>query len=89
MATDVYSWDQLDSETQYNRPSGPIWQYDLDDSRNDKDILAWLRSERDYLGSEDEIVIRNMRKNLALYKGVQYQDTKPSSALLSGLNQNP
>lgn len=74
MATDVYSWDQLDSETQYNRPSGPIWQYDLDDSRNDKDILAWLRSERDYLGSEDEIVIRNMRKNLALYKGVQYQD---------------
>jgi hypothetical protein len=74
MASDVYSWDQLDSETQYTRPNGPIWQYDLDDSRNDKDVLAWLRAERDYLGNEDELVIRNMRKNLALYKGIQYQD---------------
>ena len=70
----VYSFDDLNSETNYVKPSRPIYEFDLDDEANEKDILEWLKGERDYLESEARERVRVMRRNLALYKGVQYQE---------------
>lgn len=69
-----YSFDDLNNEANYVRPARPIYEIDLDDKDNEKAILEWLKGERDYLGSEAEDRIRVMRRNLALYKGIQYQE---------------
>lgn len=58
----------------YQHPKTPLYSIDLDDPRNDKDILGWLNAELGYLEQENEPRIRVMRRNLALYKGVQYQE---------------
>jgi hypothetical protein len=70
----VYSFDDLNNETNYVKPSRPIYEFDLDDEANEKDILEWLKGERDYLESEARDRVRVMRRNLALFKGVQYQE---------------
>jgi hypothetical protein len=58
----------------YQHPKQPLYSIDLDDERNEKDVLGWLKSELGYLEQENEPRIRVMRRNLALYKGVQYQE---------------
>lgn len=70
----VYSFDDLNNETNYVKPSRPIYEFDLDDPANEKDVLEWLKGERDYLESEARERVRVMRRNLALYKGIQYQE---------------
>lgn len=69
-----YSFDQLNDGKNYTKPSRPIYEFDLDDPNNEKDILDWLKGERDYLEDEASDRIRVMRRNLALYKGIQYQE---------------
>jgi hypothetical protein len=69
----AYTFDDLDNLT-YVMPSKSIYAYDLDDEKNDKDVLEWLKGERDYLNGESQSRIQTMRRNLALYKGVQYQE---------------
>lgn len=64
--------DGLDKS--YSHPKFPLYSMDLDDKRNEKDILQWLQSELGYLEQENEPRIRVMRRNLALYKGIQYQE---------------
>lgn len=70
----VYSFDDLNNNENYVRPSKPLYSLDLDDPDNEKNILEWLRGERDYLESDSRDRIRIMRRNLALYKGIQYQE---------------
>jgi len=70
----VYSFDDLNNEGNYVRPSKPLYSLDLDDPDNEKNILEWLKGERDFLESESRDRIRVMRRNLALYKGIQYQE---------------
>jgi hypothetical protein len=68
-----YSFDDLSNQN-YAMPSQSIYQFDLDDDRNDKDVLLWLKAERDYLQNDSLDRIQVMRRNLALYKGIQYQE---------------
>lgn len=68
-----YSFDDLNDQ-QYNQQVRPLYELDLDDPANENNILQWLRGERDYLQEESRDRIRVMRRNLALYKGIQYQE---------------
>ena len=72
----TYSFDDLNSDRIYNQPAKPIWNLDLDDPKNEKDILKWLIAEYQYLEHENEQRIRIQRRNLALYKGIQYQESE-------------
>ena len=71
-----YFFDNLSDgvDTSYQHPKLPLYSIDLEDPRNEKDILSWLQAELGYLEQENEPRIRVMRRNLALYKGVQYQE---------------
>jgi hypothetical protein len=68
-----YSFDDLNGQS-YVKPARPIYEFDLDDPANEKGILEWLKGERDYLSDDAEERTRIMRRNLALYKGIQYQE---------------
>ena len=74
--SDPYFFDELGSNESYQANTKPIYSFDLDDEKNEKDILEWLKAERDYIESESRDRVRNARKNLSLYKGIQYQDTE-------------
>lgn len=69
-----YFFDQLGENQNSHAQTKPIYSFDLDDPNNEKNILSWLKSELYYLENEAQDRIRNMRRNLALYKGVQYQE---------------
>lgn len=64
--------DSLDQS--FQQPKYQIYSLDLDDSRNEKEILEWLSAELGFLEDENEARIRVMRRNLALFKGIQYQE---------------
>lgn len=64
--------DTLDKS--FSQPKYPLYSLNLDDPRNDQDVLRWLSSELGFLEQENEPRIRVMRRNLALYKGIQYQE---------------
>ena len=64
--------DSLDQS--FQQPKYQIYSLDLDDPRNEKEILDWLTSELGFLEQENEPRIRVMRRNLALFKGIQYQE---------------
>lgn len=68
-----YNFEDLDNQN-YTKPVRPIYEIDLDDPRNEDAILHWLRGERDYLAEDARDRVRVMRRNLALYKGIQYQE---------------
>lgn len=76
MSTTAYSFDDLNADKVYNQPARPIYAIDLDDERNEKEILKWLTAELDFLEHENEPRIRIQRRNLALYKGIQYQESE-------------
>ena len=69
----AYSFDDLSGQS-YQHQTRPIYEYDLDDPKNDKDVLTWLKNERDYILSQEEDRFRVMRRNMALFKGIQYQE---------------
>lgn len=56
-----------------NAPSDPIWSLDLDDEGNEKEIHRWLKGEIDYLRKESDERIKRQRRNIAIYKGIQYE----------------
>jgi len=76
MSNTGYFFDSQDDgmDQSYTHPKYPIYSMDLDDPRNEKDVLSWLLAEMGYLEQENEPRIRVMRRNLALYRGIQYQD---------------
>ncbi len=76
MSTTAYSFDDLNSDKVYSQPSKPIYALDLDDPSNEKEILNWLQAELHFLEHENEPRIRIQRRNLALYKGIQYQESE-------------
>jgi hypothetical protein len=76
MSTTAYSFDDLNSDKVYSQPTKPIYAIDLDDPSNEKEILNWLQAELHFLEHENEPRIRIQRRNLALYKGIQYQESE-------------
>jgi len=56
------------------RPSKALWSIDLDDPKNDDNVLTWLNGEIGFLidaGSERGSLIR---RNIQLYRGIQYDN---------------
>lgn len=72
MSTNYDAFAESQGES-YQKPQGPIWQFNLD-SDSDTEIHRWLIAEKNYLEKESEDRIRLSRRNLALYKGIQYQE---------------
>lgn len=66
-----YSFDSLDQPA-HVRQDEPIWSMDLDNPDSEGKILSWLNGELDYLLKENEPRIKKVRKNLQVYKGIQY-----------------
>lgn len=68
-----YSFDAgLDAqeETSKNGPQTPFWTLDFTDEEK---VLAWLNAEISYLKDQAQERILNQRKNLAIYRGIQFQ----------------
>lgn len=76
MSSNHTFYDELNSDRNYAQPTKPLWTFDLDDPKQEKDILKWLTAELDFLEHENEPRIRIQRRNLALYKGIQYQESE-------------
>lgn len=66
------TFDDLGSGTGYSKPSKPIWAMSLDDKDNEKEVLKWLVGELAHLKQESQERLHNIEKNVALYKGIQY-----------------
>ena len=71
-------FDSLDSVSGIFRPKKALWAMDLEDPDNDKKILEWLTGELDFLKDMSRERISRIRRNAALYQGIQYdtQDLK-------------
>lgn len=69
------SFDDLgDNNQAENKPEGPIWKIDLDDPSQEEKIRKWLVGEITFLREEDQDRMRQIQRNMALYKGIQYND---------------
>lgn len=65
------SFDQLeDSGLQATRNKKAIWEIGFD---KEDDLLKWLVAEVDYLETKNRDRIDEIRKHIALYKGIHYQ----------------
>lgn len=71
---DEYSGD----ESKENRPKQPLWAIDLE---SEKEVLQWCNGEINYLLEEDEDRVARIRRNIAVYKGFEYnsQDTRTTN----------
>jgi hypothetical protein len=77
-------FDDVENESaNSNRPEKPIWALNLDDSENEDAILKWLLAEQEYLKQENRDRFQAIQKNLALYKGIQYQSQELRSTSTS------
>lgn len=65
-------FDSIDTIDQ-NANKRPIWMLDLEDPSQEKTVLEWLNAEFKFLQRENEDRIREIKHNLARYKGVHYQ----------------
>lgn len=68
----MIDFDSLESGST-KRNDRPIWTLDLDNPKSEKDVLAWLNAELQFLEKENEDRIRTIKHNIARYKGIQYQ----------------
>jgi hypothetical protein len=66
----------LDDQENGQGPKKPFWALDLD---NDDEVLSWLKAEISYLKEENRERHENQKKNLAVYRGIQYQVQDPRS----------
>jgi hypothetical protein len=64
-------FDDVTDDLSSAEPSKPFWSLDLE---NEKEVLDWLRNELAFLKKDREERDRQMYRNLALYKGIQYMD---------------
>jgi hypothetical protein len=83
-----FFFDDLERDASLAKPKTPIWQLDLDDKDNEKEILAWLNAEAFDLEDKNEQRYRAIRKNLMLYKGIQYMDQERSDIREQGQDRN-
>lgn len=74
-------------------PQKPFWALDFD---NEDDLLEWLNTEMDYLKNQAQERHLNQRKNLAVFRGIQYQaqdrrsrDEAANESTLQKRSKNP
>lgn len=66
------SYNAFDDTTDGNKkgPKRPFWTLDFDD---EDALLRWLVEDYDHLKEQAQMRIETQRKNLASYRGIQYQ----------------
>lgn len=62
-----------DEEKSFARPKKPLWTIDLDRPENEKEIVKWLNGEVQFTADESHERIKLIRRNMALYRGIQYR----------------
>lgn len=74
MAVDLF--DEIDEQQTSNRSDDPFFKLPLDqkDDASKKKVHEWLVGEKNYLLQANRHRFQLMKKNLALHKGIQYQD---------------
>jgi hypothetical protein len=60
-------------EGQANTPSKAFWEVNWEEDGDEEFQLNWLKGELDYLVDESYERIQNIKRNIALFKGIQYQ----------------
>lgn len=76
-------FDQLEEDTQNtNKNDKPFFKtpFDKDDDASQKAVHQWLKTERDFLYQVNKPRFENIKKNLALNKGLMYTDQDTRSA---------
>jgi len=66
-------FESLDATADIARPSKALWSFDLDDKNNEQSVHKWLTGELNFLKEISTERIRRMKRNLALYRGIQYE----------------
>lgn len=68
------SYDAFDgSESSYvQRPEKRIWELNLDDDSKSGELINWLIGEKNWLKNENKARFDQIKRNVALYKGIQY-----------------
>lgn len=73
MSSSFDPFESLDSLSNLNRPKKALWAIDLDDKDNEKNIIEWLNGELNFLKDISRERISRIRRNVALFQGIQYQ----------------
>lgn len=81
MSSSDYFFEDLENEAATQRPDAPIWTHDLEDDANEKNVIKWLTGELNWLKSENKERLQRIQKNLARYKGIQYQSQEARADL--------
>ncbi|MBR9701041.1 hypothetical protein GOV11_04205 [Candidatus Woesearchaeota archaeon] len=66
-------FDSMSDDTEFARPTKPIWSIGVDNKENQKKVLDWLRGEKIFLTTEVDDRLRQVRRNVALYRGIQFE----------------
>lgn len=68
----MLTFDDLDNISTENKPDKPLWLLDLDHKNKQDQVLAWCNGEYQALMQANASRFTKIRKNLMLYKGLQY-----------------
>ena len=66
-------FEDLDSTYQSPINKDPIWTLGLDKEASEKSVLDWLKGEIGFLADYNQDRFQEIKKNLMLYKNIQYQ----------------
>lgn len=69
----MYTFDDLDNDSSIARPKQAFWSLNLDEPQAEKSILQWLNGEYNFIREKSIERLSLIRKNRALYEGIQYQ----------------
>lgn len=69
---EAFNFDDLDVQGSSTENDKPLWMIDLDNKAKEGEVLAWLNNDFSYLLSLNRNRFAKVRKNMLLYKGVQY-----------------
>lgn len=72
---EAVTFDDLEGGSSDSQPENPIWTLDLNPESPDyseKKVLEWLKGELSYLRAESSERFEAIKRNLQLYKGLQY-----------------
>lgn len=70
--SDATTFEDLESNGQ-SQNQRPIWMMDLDSPKEEQAILDWLNAELKFIQGDSDDRVREIKHNLARYKGIQYQ----------------
>lgn len=81
MSTFIDNWfEDGVSDEQTNKPDKPLWKI-LKDDVSDSELHKWLMGEMAWLKQINRERIQKIHRNLALFKGIQYQSQNIKSDL--------